>query len=229
MLRFAKGPQPTALTAWQATPSASWGGFSSSIWPDILRDQGDLCAYCQRRIPANVVQAGVPAMHVEHWVPQSAEGPDMLRRDMQWTNLLGVCPGDEGVETGGTRGERHCDTSRGNAPLFLHPVEGQGADPTKHLSYTAEGEVRPHDGSKNAAQVQADIDALNLCAHRLRRARKEVLSALRIRLERLGWSQGTLRREHQQLELRPGAKTPEHCEVARHFLRRWARRNGWNV
>lgn len=42
-------------------------------------------------------------MKIEHWLAQSG-GADKLR----WSNLLGVCLGDEKAETGAPEGERHC-------------------------------------------------------------------------------------------------------------------------
>lgn len=107
-------------------------------------------------------------MKVEHWRAQSS-GED----DLRWTNLLGVCPGDERLETGAHHGERHCDTSRGDQTLFLHPVEGQGPSPRDHLRYSASGEVSPKDTARQRS-VSADIEALNLNAARLRRGRRGV-------------------------------------------------------
>ncbi len=219
MLRYRKGAEPKGLTGWQATPNASWesipAGDKNVVRDALLRDQGYLCAYCQRRIPAKDGR-----MKVEHWHPQST-GKD----DRRWSNLLGVCLGDEAAESGSTRGERHCDTARGNAALFLHPVEGRGPDPREHLGYTAGGEARPsQDNPETAAAVTGDIHTLNLNARRLRRARDEVYEELKKRLDKAGWTEGALRAEYDAARIQPGVRALPQCEVVRYHLRRWARK-----
>lgn len=219
MLRFAKSPQPRVLGPWQATPGAGWDSLPAAdkdaVREVLLRNQAHLCAYCQRRIPSNDGR-----MKVEHWQAQTT-GEGRLR----WSNLLGVCLGDEQAETGAIKGTRHCDTSRGDAELFLHPVEGQGPSPREHLQYTPEGEARPAQEAV-APRVQRDIDALNLNAARLKRARREVLEALKMRLDREGWTTQALREKYRAAALVPGVKAVEHCEVARYYLRRWAKKRG---
>jgi uncharacterized protein (TIGR02646 family) len=219
MLRFAKGAQPSVLVGWQATPNAGWDSLSATdkdaVREATLRDQGHLCAYCQRRIPTRDGR-----MKVEHWLAQSG-GKDVLR----WSNLLGVCLGDERAETGSLQGERHCDTSRGDAVLFLHPVEGQGPSPRDHLRYTAGGEALP----KNTPQesfVRGDIDALNMNAARLRRERTVVYDELKRRLDRAGWNAKALRDEHRACRIEPGVRASPQCEVARYHIERWARHRG---
>jgi uncharacterized protein (TIGR02646 family) len=210
MLRFAKGPQPPGLTEWQATPLASWDDVpSGSLWPALLADQGHLCAYCQRRLRDDEPK-------VEHWHPQSSG-----ERDRQWTNLLAVCSGRTVNEKG--RPEPHCDVSRGDQPLFLHPVHGQGPDPCAHLKYSREGECVAVPDRANVDRVKADITALCLNAWRLKRGRKVVLDTLRDALERESFSTHALRREYRRHALVRGQSAPEHAEVVRYHLRRWAR------
>jgi uncharacterized protein (TIGR02646 family) len=219
MLRYAKGQAPKGLTGWQATPDAGWESLSAAdkdkVREALLRDQGRLCAYCQRRIPLKDGR-----MKVEHWSAQSGgEG------ELRWTNLLGVCLGDAAIETGSATGERHCDTARGDKKLFLHPVEGQGPSPREYLGYTAEGEARPPKEKADASDaVEGDIRALNLNVPRLRRARREVYEALKRRLDKTGWHAAALRAEYRAASLLPGVQALEHCEVVRYHLQRWARR-----
>lgn len=219
MLRFPKGPAPKkVLTEWQATPKANWnslhGADKDEVRDATLRDQGHLCAYCQRRI-----RSSDKYMKIEHWHAQSG-GEGMLR----WHNLLGVCLGDERKESGIEDGELHCDTVRGDAKLFLHPVEGQGPNPQEYLRYTSEGEARTaREKTEVAKAVQGDIDALNLNARRLRRARTVVCDELRRRLDRAKWGVGALRAEYRAAAILPGSKAPEQCEVVRYHIRRWAR------
>ncbi|MRG91944.1 retron system putative HNH endonuclease [Polyangium spumosum] len=219
MLRFAKGAAPKVLTGWQATPGADWESLSATHKDDVrdalLRDQGELCAYCQRRIPT---KDGY--VKVEHWHAQSAE--EEAKGTLRWLDMLGVCLGDEAQETGAKEGERHCDTARGNKKLFLHPVAGRGPDPREHLRYTSEGEVLPSTGT-SSARVQSDIDALNLNATRLKRARREIFDALRERLDKRKFTTAALNAEYKAAGIQPGVQSPTQCEVVRYHLRRWAR------
>jgi uncharacterized protein (TIGR02646 family) len=221
MLRYPKSPQPKVLIRWQTTPGVSWESIPASdktkVRDALLSDQGHLCAYCQRRIPAKD-----EPMKVEHWSAQSG-GKDALR----WGNLLGVCLGGEYAAKGATLGERHCDTARGDAPLFLHPVEGEGPSPREFLRYTPEGEAYPsHENPALSERVSGDIRVLNLNARRLRRERVVVHDELARRLEKGNWADGALREEYRAATIEPGVPAMPQCEVARYYVRRWARHHG---
>lgn len=226
MIRFTKGKAPRVLASWQATPGADWESLSaadkSELRNALVRDQGALCAYCQRRIASTEER-----MKIEHW---NARSTSKKKTIFQWSNLLGVCLGDEAKECGLRPGERHCDTSRGNAKLFLHPVEGEGPSPSEHLKYTHQGEVRPAADTqelKNA--VQSDIDVLNLNARRLKKARTEIFDALKQQLERKGFSMASLNVEYRKSALRWGEVASEQADFVRYFIRRWARKNGFTL
>ena len=211
MLRFAKGGEPETLKAWRSTPDASYDSLrtedKAEVRRALLRDQGHLCCYCQRGITG-----GPEEMRVEHWVPQSS-GRDSLR----WRNLLGTCHGN----AQGHGGPLHCDAARGNRALFLHPVVDEGPDPRAYLRYLGNGEV-----TSDEQRAREDVvEALKLNAGHLRAARVAVVEALRTRIERKGWSKGTLARELKRLDdLRPGDAWPAFVEVARYHLRRWLHR-----
>jgi hypothetical protein len=117
----------------------------------------------------------------------------------------------------------HCDTSRGDHELFLHPVEGQGPDPRHHLQYTKGGEVRAAQGN---VRVEEDIRALNLNAWRLRRAREVVFKELWERLESSGFATNDLRRFARAHRIVPGTTVPEHAEFVRYFLLKKLRSRG---
>src|SRR5688500_15632769 len=133
MLRFTKGREPVALAGWRSTPNATWdsgdGSTKDACRRSLSREQGGLCAYCQRRIRADEMAEGVPTMHVEHWEPRSTG-----EMQLTWSNLLGVCNGVSGTA-------RHCDAARGDRPLFLHPVEGKGPDPRSFVQYHGDGRI----------------------------------------------------------------------------------------
>jgi len=218
MIRYAKGPPPTELTALTTTPGTSWDSLGSAqrtpIRDALIRDQGGLCAYCQQRIRAlEHSHSGRPQMKIEHWIPRT-ESPE---HHFTWSNLIGVCLGGAHDATSSSRHRhvQHCDTSRGNRKLFLHPVEGQGPDPRVHLRYTKAGRVEralPDD------RIDGDIDALNLNAPHLVRARQTIHTALWERLERSRFATGELRRMAHAHVVAPGTEAPVHSEFVRYHL-----------
>jgi uncharacterized protein (TIGR02646 family) len=211
LIRYEKGPEPKVLVEWRATPNATWETVTSSeLHDDLLREQGHVCAYCQRRIRKGVT------MHVEHWRARSTHPDDQLR----WKNLLGVCSGTSGRE-------RHCDASRGNEPLFLHPVEGEGPTPIGAIRYRDDGSVVPEPTSPSA--VGADLARLGLDCEAMRRSRRAVIDALHARLRREAFSPRELRRLYRLHAHEPGAARPEHAEVVRHLLARWSRKRDVSI
>ena len=215
MLRYRKGKTPSCLADLQSTPGAKWSSLGaaerSQIRSALTRDQGGLCAYCQRRLPAEGDAAAAHGFRIEHWEARSEE-----LGDFHWRHLLGVCSGD----TSAPERMLHCDQKRGNTPLFLHPVEGEGPSPRQHLRYLGDGTVRSDD-----AQAEKDVDkTLNLNAGFLKRARREVVEALRLRLDKKGFSKHAITKELEACALRSGIAAPEQAEVARYYLERWLRK-----
>ena len=216
MLRYPKGKAPSCLAELQATPGAKWSSLGAAergeIRSALARDQGRLCAYCQRRLPAEGDAAVAHGFKIEHWEARSKEQGN----DFQWRHLLGVCSGD----TSAPERMFHCDHKRGNTPLFLHPVEGEGPNPRQFLRYLGDGTVRSED-----VQAEKDVDkTLNLNASFLKRARRQVVEAMRLRLQKKGWSRHTLTKELEACALGPGIVAPEHAEVTRYHLERWLRK-----
>ncbi len=218
MICYAKGPPPARLTALASTPGMTWAGLGAEdrdpIRIALVRDQGGLCAYCQRRITAGEdPTTGRSQMKIEHWIPRTVSADHHLT----WSNLLGVCLGvsRESADAPPDRMTHHCDTSRGDHKLFLHPVQGQGPDPRDHLQYTKGGEVKA--AAKNA-HVEGDICALNLNAWRLRRGREVVFKELWERLERSGFSTNKLRRLARMHRIVAGTTVPEHAEFVRYHV-----------
>lgn len=232
MIRYTKGPSPGVLTTIAAArPRRNWNDLGredrDEIRGALVRDQGWLCAYCQSRIKPEDSAKGIPQMKIEHWIPRNPErdtGIEDTDHHFLWTNLLGVCPGVS-VEKDGPlkRNVSHCDTSRGNATLFLHPVEGRGPDPRTHLRYTKGGEVAP---SAPNDLVGKDIDALNLNADPLVRARKTAFFAAWEHLERVNFAIGELRRLEQRLRITPGVQARPYAEFLRYHVRKKIHQQG---
>lgn len=204
MIRYAKGTAPARLVALSATPGMTWAGLGAAdrqpLREALVRDQGGLCAYCQRRIVADDdPRTGRSRMKIEHWAARAHASA----RQLAWTNMVGVCLGGApgSPDAGLGAGNRHCDESRGERPLFLHPVEGQGPDPRQHLRYTKNGDVL---AAAIDERVESDLDALNLGAARLKRGRAAVFRALLTRLEQAGFSPQELRRLEREHRIDAG-------------------------
>jgi uncharacterized protein (TIGR02646 family) len=226
MIRYVKGTPPAQLTSLAATPGMTWAGLGARdrdpIRAALVRDQGGLCAYCQRRINADEDRTtGRSRMTIEHWIPR-ATSPD---HHLTWSNLLGVCMGvsQQSADVRAGHHAHHCDASRGDRILFLHPVDGQGPDPREHLRYTKGGQVNAEAGN---ARVEGDIRALNLNAWRLRRAREAVFEELWKRLERSYFATSELRRIARAHRIVAGATVPEHAEFVRYHVLKKLRSRG---
>jgi uncharacterized protein (TIGR02646 family) len=232
MIRYTKGPPPAVLTTIAATrPRREWNDLGREdrdpIRTALVRDQGWLCAYCQSRIKPEDSAAGISQMKIEHWIPRNPDRDAGIEDDdhhFLWSNLLGVCPGVSAERnTPVDRNMPHCDTSRGNATLFLHPVEGRGPDPREHLRYTKDGEVTP---SAPNDLVGNDIKALNLNADPLVRARKATFFAAWNDLKRVNFAIGALRKLEQNLQITPGVRARPYAEFLRFHVRKKIHQQG---
>jgi len=212
MLRYQKGPEPGSLEELRQTPGATWkhsvhGDQREDIRASLLNDQGAVCAYCQRRI-----ENSNKSMRIEHWLARSKNA----EQQFVWTNLLGVClgtPKQEGDEDEPADGAFHCDLSRKNHSLFLHPVEGFQTDPRDFLTYRADGHVGSGD-----AKATHDIRILNLNASQLVRARKALWSDVEDDVISGRLTPLELANQLQDCQLRPGTPASEYVEVKRYIL-----------
>lgn len=226
MIRYRKGGAPARLTALAATPGTGWRGLGApdkdELRAALVRDQGGLCAYCQRRISAEVKADGRPRMNIEHWAARSVY-PALA---LTWTNLLGVCDGaaPSPPDLAGPL-KPHCDVGRGAQPLFLHPVEGQGPDPRQYLEYASDGRVR---AARPLPADRDDVETLNLNDPRLQRGRAGTYALIVERLRGLPESSvlGYLRKLAKRHEIRPGEEAPEHAEFVRCLVVKKLRQKG---
>lgn len=226
MIRYVKGPQPAHLTTLAATPGIDWNGLGAAdrapLREALVRDQGGLCAYCQQRITIDEdLATGLPKMKIEHWMARAESGT----RPFVWSHLLGVCQGVSRDVAGRSlqRNVHHCDTSRGDRKLFLHPVEHQGPDPREHLRYTANGKVL---AETSDPRVEQDIRTLNLNAPRLVRARSVIFDEAWKRLMKVEFSLRELRRLEQEHRIVAGTTVPEHADFVRYHVHKKLRSKG---
>ena len=176
-----KGKPPEELIAakrrLKSTPDTSlnWEGIDKSekraILHSLLNEQGDLCAYCTRKISETDA-------HVEHLIPQSArtgcDDPDSV----DYNNLLAVCDGFEGSAAGLT-----CDRARGDAPLTVNPLR---SDSLKSIRYQRDGRIR-----SDHPEIEYDLNVtLNLNQEQLVSNRREAVRQLERLLKERGKRRG---------------------------------------
>lgn len=203
MISAPKGPAPTCLNRLMDTPGADWnsahGDQKQAMREALKRDQGALCAYCQRRVDST--DAG---MRIDHWHPREAGGGVF-----EWTNLVGSCTH-----------RQTCDVAKHETPLFLHPVRGRGPDPRRFLRYLGDGSVTADD-----TRAAADLRTLGFNERHLIRARREVIDELRAWMKKREPTTAELLRRIAQLET-PADEAPEQATTRAYHFRRWVRARG---
>jgi uncharacterized protein (TIGR02646 family) len=156
-----KQQEPKALTNYRLPPGAAWDGgeftdVKQKIREALVREQGWLCCYCMRRI-----KPLADSMGVEHWAPRRHGS-----RELDWSNLLGVCTGDSLAPARA----QHCDRSKGDRDLRLDP---QSAAHVASLTFPGSGRVRSSDPA-----LQRDLEEiLNLNTPNLVNQRKKAVEA----------------------------------------------------
>lgn len=167
MRTIQKGPEPATLTQHRQQPHADYDNYAdkATLRQALVAEQRGLCCYCQSRI-----RATPEGMKIEHWQCQ-ADNPG---RQLDYSNLLGACPGGHGRP----EREQHCDTRKGNNRLCFsvcdpaHPIERQ-------IRYLGDGTIKADDTA-----IDEDLNAvLNLNLSRLVSNRKAVLAAFQQRLQ----------------------------------------------
>jgi uncharacterized protein (TIGR02646 family) len=212
VLRFTKGKAPPCLAALQSTPGASWahsvyGDQRQEIREHLAVDQGELCAYCQRRARPSEAE-----MRIDHYAPRALGGDQFT-----WANLIGACAG---LGSDGDRTHETCDRHKKDQPLaLLDPREPRVGDPSILLRYHADGRVHSDD-----ARAVRDVEAvLNLNAPHLTRARRAVLDGLRAWMSARRPDKAAVRARVAALQQLRGCAAPEFAAVHEYHLRRWLR------
>lgn len=153
-----KGPEPPLLLAYRKTRGARYDGLpgdaKTELRSALVRDQLGLCCFCMQRVEPAV--APVLKVKIAHLIPQKVDG----LRDLEWSNLLAACPGNEGASLA----RQHCDTRQGNSVLHVSPCEPEHI---ATLSYSGRGEIQ-----SSREDLQKDLDEtlnlndVGLCARR---------------------------------------------------------------
>ena len=171
-----------------------------------------------RRVPED-------ALRIEHYRTRAMHAGLMFT----WSNLLGVCEGDVGVQavTEADKSDAnprfHCDNHRGkitpveDQELFVDPT--RLIEPDKAFRYTLRGVIEPAANVEPSrrAEIETTIARLNLNIWRLKRNRAVVREKIRERVanEFKRRAEGDARRELQRWLSVVG----EYAEVEHAYLR----------
>jgi uncharacterized protein (TIGR02646 family) len=135
MKHIEKQNEPEALTAFKMKATENWQPTYSGLSKDtkrvivkaLMKEQGDLCCYCEGRIT-------VEGSHIEHFRPQSDPDVDPI----DYGNLLRSCQNET------QKGEPlHCGKLKDNwfdSNLLVSPLQ---PDCEKRFAFTGNGIIKP--------------------------------------------------------------------------------------
>lgn len=146
MKRIIKGEEPREFSTWENQTNDEWqanwddfaGEVKQTVHHALLKEQGCICCYCNRRISDN-------NSHIEHLQPQSSSPPELA---LDYRNLLASCQRD--LER---REPRHCGTLKKNwydENLMISPLQEACES---RFRFTADGEIHPANGDDIAAST----------------------------------------------------------------------------
>ncbi len=158
MKHITKQPEPRALSGWKALANTNWqptyadlsGETKKAVKQALMKEQGYLCCYCERRLTEN-------DSHIEHFRPQSEPSANPL----DYTNLLCSC--QDQIKKGEPR---HCGNLKGDwfdVQLLVSPLD---SDCEMRFSHRGDGAIQPRVATDRAAmttikKLGLDIPKLN--------------------------------------------------------------------
>lgn len=124
MITIRKNHEPVSLTQYRAGGGKKYDNLDSNTKNDIrdslLKEQGYLCAYCMNRIGRRNGADNYKDVKIEHVKPRSvtqkSSDPHINMLEIDYGNMVAVC-------SGVTNGTFHCDTSKGDTEIHLHPCD----------------------------------------------------------------------------------------------------------
>lgn len=201
MIQINKGIEPVEWTAKKATPGFTEYEPIPELRDALLIEQGYICAYCMRRIPANDVKVDATSK-IEHIISQED------RKDLQlnYANMAICCPGN-------LNDEPHCDKLKGNSSVSfnLHTQALQ-----QSIEYASrDGLIR----STNTTWNKEMNELLNLNHTMLKANRKEALWGVIEYLNTANWStQAVNNKLNQWRQLNAEGKYFEFCGIIIWYL-----------
>lgn len=155
-MNIRKSAEPKEWTKYKNIPGVQFSGIPA-LQESLYREQGYLCAYCERRIPVRD-KMSTEDHRIEHWHCRD-KYPDEV---FSYGNLLMCCPG----QIGG--GESHGDVRKGNDIIEWSPLKKECTD---SIRYSSDGTIL----SSNARWDKELNEKLNLNHEILKRNREQTL------------------------------------------------------
>ena len=155
-MNIRKSAEPKEWTKYKNIPGVQFSGIPA-LQESLYREQGYLCAYCERRIPVRD-KMSTEDHRIEHWHCRD-KYPDEV---FSYGNLLMCCHG----QIGG--GESHCDVRKGNDIIEWSPLKKECTD---SIRYSSDGTIL----SSNARWDKELNEKLNLNHEILKRNREQTL------------------------------------------------------
>lgn len=204
MIKIEKTVEPHSWTQHRLTEGAEYEP-TSDLRDSLMKEQGYICAYCMRRIPAHD-KAADETTRIEHIIPQSA-----LSREerMDYRNMVICCPG---AITSTAEKECHCDRRKKETPVSFTPFDQNFIDT---ISYKTDGSIM----SSDATYDREMNEILNLNAMVLKANRKAVRNSLIESLGKNGWKKGNIEKILKVYQEKDTAgKKKEYCGVVISYL-----------
>ncbi|MBD5357299.1 MAG: TIGR02646 family protein [Bacteroides sp.] len=204
MIKIEKSSEPKSWTSHRLTKGAVYEA-NDDLRNTLLKDQGYICAYCMRRIPAKDNNT-TETSRIEHIKPQST-----LSREeaMDFSNMVICCPG---AITSTEHKLTHCDRHKAENPIHFSPLD---TNFISTLSYKTDGSIV----SSNKKYNNEINSILNLNIPILKQNRKEVRNTVISMLGKGNWSKAELEKILQRYSSKDAdGKLPEYCGVVISYI-----------
>ncbi|MCR5836179.1 MAG: TIGR02646 family protein [Lachnospiraceae bacterium] len=163
MLLINKGKPPNSLISYRKEKYAYFDGCNKEdIRQALLKEQGNLCAYCMRRID-------ITNMKIEHWYPENLMDDNGC---LEYNNMLACCVGHNEGDSGKYD---TCDTHKKDTVIYIDPRNSEHINQIQYRS--KDGTIYSDNDCFNK-----DLDIvlnLNSETHYLKQNRKEALDSFK--------------------------------------------------
>lgn len=186
--------EPKELIEHRSTPNSKYESMGEVLQMPLCADQGNICAYCMRRIAPNGKK-----MTVEHYHSQK----NYLHLDRIYSNMLATC----------RKPFRDCSELKGDGELFVDP---QSSICETLFVYNNRGEIKAAK-TPNEEKVTADIKLLDLNQDTLRENRAAIITKLGVDLAKDA-SSTNIRKLLKDWETLHSFGYREYCMVVVYYL-----------
>lgn len=204
MIKIEKSSESKSWTSHRLTKGAVYEA-NDDLRNTLLKDQGYICAYCMRRIPAKDNNTSETS-HIEHLKPQTA-----LSREgkMDFRNMVICCPGAmASTEPQMT----HCDRHKAETSISFSPLDQNFINT---LSYKTDGSIV----SSNEVFENEINSILNLNIPMLKQNRKEARNTAIKMLGKNNWGKAELEKILQRYSSKDAdGKLTEYCGVVISYI-----------